>query len=162
MLFLNSWGTSVILYSVTILTLQLFKNSIDTQAKLRLNLHSLSVSASELWEYGRMSYCNIQVDTMQNEFGKRHSRLFQNETFLKIITICSHKVSCSIIDLPITFSQNFPEKFAGQIQLKPSSLSHGLSTHFPSFLQSLFLEHFDVCNERWYQNITNKYRVPPS
>jgi hypothetical protein len=32
-------------------TLQLFKNSIDTQEKLRLNLHSLSVS--ELLEYGR-------------------------------------------------------------------------------------------------------------
>jgi hypothetical protein len=34
-----------------LLTLQLFKNSIDTQDKLRLNLHSLSVS--ELLEYGR-------------------------------------------------------------------------------------------------------------
>jgi hypothetical protein len=32
-----------------LLTLQLFKNSIDTQEKLRLNLHSLSVS--ELLEY---------------------------------------------------------------------------------------------------------------
>ena len=30
----------------------LFKNSIDTREKLRLNLHSLSVS--ELLEYGRM------------------------------------------------------------------------------------------------------------
>ena len=40
------------------LTLQLFKNSIDTQEKLRLNFHSLSlsvsVSVSELLEYGRM------------------------------------------------------------------------------------------------------------
>ena len=34
-----------------LLTLQLFKNSIDTQEKLSLNLHSLSVS--ELLEYGR-------------------------------------------------------------------------------------------------------------
>jgi hypothetical protein len=34
-----------------LLTLQLFKNSTDTQEKLRLNLHSLSVS--ELLEYGR-------------------------------------------------------------------------------------------------------------
>jgi acyl-CoA synthetase (AMP-forming)/AMP-acid ligase II len=33
------------------LALQLFKNSIDTQRKLRLNLHSLSVS--ELLEHGR-------------------------------------------------------------------------------------------------------------
>jgi hypothetical protein len=41
-----------------LLTLQLFKNSIDTKQKLRLNLHSLSVSAgvSELLEYGRASY----------------------------------------------------------------------------------------------------------
>jgi hypothetical protein len=38
-----------------LLTLQLFKNSIDTQEKLRLNLHSLSVSVSELLEYGRYS-----------------------------------------------------------------------------------------------------------
>ena len=36
-----------------LLTLQLFKNSIDTQEKPRLNLHSLSVSVSELLEYGR-------------------------------------------------------------------------------------------------------------
>ena len=36
-----------------LLTLQLLKNSIDTQEKLRLNLHSLSVSVSELLEYGR-------------------------------------------------------------------------------------------------------------
>jgi hypothetical protein len=36
-----------------LLALQLFKNSIDTQEKLRLNLHSLSVSVSELLEYGR-------------------------------------------------------------------------------------------------------------
>jgi hypothetical protein len=34
-----------------LLALQLFKNSIDTKEKLRLNLHSLSVS--ELLEYGR-------------------------------------------------------------------------------------------------------------
>ena len=51
MLFLNSCRASVIPYSVTILTLQLFKNNSDTQEKLRLNLHSLSVS--ELLEYGR-------------------------------------------------------------------------------------------------------------
>jgi hypothetical protein len=35
------------------LALQLFKNCISTQEKLRLNLHSLSVS--ELLEYGRLS-----------------------------------------------------------------------------------------------------------
>ena len=36
--------------------LQLFKNSIDTREKLRLNLHSLSVSVSELLEYGRYTW----------------------------------------------------------------------------------------------------------
>jgi hypothetical protein len=36
-----------------LLILQLFKNSTDTQEELRLNLHSLSVSVSELLEYGR-------------------------------------------------------------------------------------------------------------
>ena len=39
------------------LALQLFKNSIDTQEKLRLNLHSLSVS--ELLEYGRKPRSHI-------------------------------------------------------------------------------------------------------
>ena len=37
-------------------TLQLFKNSIDTQGKLKLNLHSLSVS--ELLEYRRNKSLN--------------------------------------------------------------------------------------------------------
>jgi hypothetical protein len=37
-----------------LLTLQLFKNNIDTQRKLRLNLHSLSVIL--LLEYGRKTY----------------------------------------------------------------------------------------------------------
>jgi hypothetical protein len=40
-----------------LLILQLFKNSINTQEKLRLNLHSLSVSVSELLEYGRKKQC---------------------------------------------------------------------------------------------------------
>jgi hypothetical protein len=52
LLFSSSWRASVIPYYVTMLTLQLFGNSIDTQEKLRLNFHSLSVS--ELLEYGRM------------------------------------------------------------------------------------------------------------
>ena len=42
--------------TMRLLTLQLFKNSTDTREKLRLNLHSLSVSVSELLEYGRESY----------------------------------------------------------------------------------------------------------
>jgi hypothetical protein len=43
---MNSWRVSSH-------TLQLFKNSNDAQGKLRLNLHSLSVSVSELLEYRR-------------------------------------------------------------------------------------------------------------
>ena len=50
MLFLNSWRVSSHIGKYDT-SLQLFKNSIDTQEKLRLNLHSLSVS--ELSEYGR-------------------------------------------------------------------------------------------------------------
>jgi hypothetical protein len=44
-----------------LLTLQLFKNSTDTQGKLRLNLHSLSMSMSELLEYRRVSlrHCHV-------------------------------------------------------------------------------------------------------
>jgi hypothetical protein len=47
--------------TMRLLTLQLFKNRIDTQGKpeLRLNLHSLSVSVSGLLEYGRMSRVDI-------------------------------------------------------------------------------------------------------
>ena len=41
------------------LPLQLFKNSIDAQEKLRLNLHSLSVS--ELLEYGRKYFPSEQI-----------------------------------------------------------------------------------------------------
>ena len=41
------------------LALQLFKNSIDTQGKLRLNL--LSVSVSELLEYRRMFVYSINI-----------------------------------------------------------------------------------------------------
>jgi hypothetical protein len=52
-------GGLVSYLTMWLFTLQLFKNSIDTQEKLRLNLHSLSVSVSvsvsvsELLEYGR-------------------------------------------------------------------------------------------------------------
>jgi hypothetical protein len=45
-------GGVVSYLTMWLLTLQLFKNSTDTQDKLRLNLHSLSVS--ELLEYRRM------------------------------------------------------------------------------------------------------------
>ena len=46
-------GGLVSYLTMWLLTLQLFKNSIDTREKLRLNLHSLSVS--ELLEYWRKS-----------------------------------------------------------------------------------------------------------
>jgi hypothetical protein len=51
MLFSNSWSASVVPYYVT--THLSAENSSDTQEKLRLNHHSLSVSVSELLEYGR-------------------------------------------------------------------------------------------------------------
>jgi hypothetical protein len=47
-------GGLVSYFTMWLLTLQLFKNSIDTQEKFRLNLYSLSASVSELLEYGRM------------------------------------------------------------------------------------------------------------
>jgi hypothetical protein len=49
-----------------LLTLQLFKNSIDTQEKLRLNLHSLSVS--ELLEYWRFA-CILKGHSHSNSGG---------------------------------------------------------------------------------------------
>jgi hypothetical protein len=52
MVFLNSWRVSDHIVRLT-LALQLFKNTIDAQEKLRLNLHSLSASVSELLEYRR-------------------------------------------------------------------------------------------------------------
>ena len=57
-LFLSIWLdiVSVVPYYATILNLKLFKNSIDTQGKLKLNLHSLSVSVSEILEYRRKSF----------------------------------------------------------------------------------------------------------
>ena len=66
MLFLNSWRVSshIVRYSMT-LPLQLFKNSVDTQEKLRLNLHSLSVS--ELLEYGRMLEMESAVRTNRTQ-----------------------------------------------------------------------------------------------
>ena len=48
---LTTWPPKPPKITMWLLTLQLFKNSIDTREKLRLNLHSLSVS--ELFEYGR-------------------------------------------------------------------------------------------------------------
>jgi hypothetical protein len=49
--FAPGWRVSVVPYYVTTHPPAIFSNSIDTQDKLRLNLHSLSVS--ELLEYGR-------------------------------------------------------------------------------------------------------------
>jgi hypothetical protein len=48
-------GGLVSYLTMWLLILQLLKNSIDTQGKLRLNLHSLSVSVSELSEYRRLA-----------------------------------------------------------------------------------------------------------
>jgi hypothetical protein len=49
-------GGLVSYLTMWLLTLQLFKNSIDTQERLRLNFHLLSVSVSELLEYFTSPY----------------------------------------------------------------------------------------------------------
>jgi hypothetical protein len=56
------------------LTLQLFKNSFDTQEKLRLNLRSVSVS--ELLEYGRKFLSDFDSLCFW-------SAVFEHETFLQ-------------------------------------------------------------------------------
>jgi hypothetical protein len=48
-----------------LLTLQLFKNSIDTQEKLIFNLHSLGVSVSEVLEYW-LNNCKHATKWQQN------------------------------------------------------------------------------------------------
>jgi hypothetical protein len=58
---------NIIPYYVTILTLQLFKNSIDTREKLRLNFHSLSVS--ELLEYKYKSGTWLERPTKKENEG---------------------------------------------------------------------------------------------
>jgi hypothetical protein len=45
-----------------LLTFQLFKNSIETQEKLRLNIYSSSVS--ELLEYGRKPGLGLALDSI--------------------------------------------------------------------------------------------------
>jgi hypothetical protein len=49
-------GGLVSYLTMWLLTFQLFKNSTDTQENIRLNLHSLSVSVSELLKYRRMRF----------------------------------------------------------------------------------------------------------
>jgi hypothetical protein len=49
-----------------LLTLQLFKNSIDTQGKLKLNLHSLSVS--EILKYRRKCVYQRHADVIPATF----------------------------------------------------------------------------------------------
>jgi hypothetical protein len=57
---ITGWLVSTVSYlTMRLLALQLFKNSIDTQGKLRLNL--LSVSVSELLEYRRMFVYSINI-----------------------------------------------------------------------------------------------------
>jgi hypothetical protein len=53
------------------LTLQLFKNSINTQEKLRLNLDSLSVSVSELLELTGVSL-TLRPDSTTAKFFARN------------------------------------------------------------------------------------------
>jgi hypothetical protein len=77
-------GGLVSYVTMWLLTLQLFKNSIDTQGKLRLNLHSLSVS--ELLEYGRWSsfykalcgYVDLDISNYVSFINHDRSRLTLN------------------------------------------------------------------------------------
>jgi predicted nuclease with RNAse H fold len=55
-----------------LLTLQLFKNSTDTQGKLKLNLHSLSMSVSELLENTGVSLVPYYVTTHPPAIQKQH------------------------------------------------------------------------------------------
>jgi hypothetical protein len=52
-------GGLVSYLTMRLLTLQLFKNSIDTQGKLRLNLHSLSVGVSGLFRIQAYMYVSL-------------------------------------------------------------------------------------------------------
>jgi hypothetical protein len=58
MLFLNSWRVSS---RIVRLTLQLFKNSIDTQGKFRLNLHSLNVSELSKYRRNKLSIPHVHI-----------------------------------------------------------------------------------------------------
>ena len=74
-----------------LLTLQLFKNSIDTEEKLRLNLHSLSVS--ELLEYGWKCLRWFQKTLWQkgnlNSIGK-DSSIFVSKNIVRYIQILNN------------------------------------------------------------------------
>ena len=66
------------------LAIQLFKNSINTQEKLRLNLHSLSVS--ELLEYGRTT-CNENNRLFPNCLSAQQNNIeLKQTTFLSTRT----------------------------------------------------------------------------
>jgi hypothetical protein len=87
--------------TMRLLTLQLFKNSADTQEKLRLNLHSLSVS--ELSEYRRKTTVFVFIKKrffgmLRNTRSKLmriiyHLRLWLNSKFLFFDTFLNRQTN---------------------------------------------------------------------
>jgi hypothetical protein len=74
------------------LPLQLFKNSIDLQEKLRLNLHSSSVS--ELLEYGRNKTKKIQSSPAQHTLERFPERNFMRK--VKNVPVEEHSTPASL------------------------------------------------------------------
>jgi hypothetical protein len=97
--------------------LKLFKNSIDTQGKLRLNLHSLSVS--ELWEYGRNA-CWLYSKSSLTLKEWRFNRSFPwvSVLFFNSWAVSSHMVRYSTT-LTIQLFKNSIDTHAREAQIEP-------------------------------------------
>jgi hypothetical protein len=76
-------GGLVSYLTMWLLILQLLKNSIDTQGKLRLNLHSLSVSVSELSEYRRLARFSLYRIAFRSD-AKKHLFRYGMYNFQKL------------------------------------------------------------------------------
>jgi hypothetical protein len=88
-----------------LLTLQLFKNSTDTQEKLRLNLHSLSVS--ELLEYGRKTTLSHYTRAKQC---RQNLRVFAPRRYMHAVCL---QIKLALMYKPKIFQiekRNFNEK----------------------------------------------------
>ena len=88
--------------SYDLITLQLFKNSIDTQEKLRLNLYSLSVSVSKLSEYRRYI---LVLDSQLVAMHDLMTTLISESS----LTTCSSINTCPYISFKNYFNQISPK-----------------------------------------------------
>jgi hypothetical protein len=86
-------GGLVSYLTMWLLTLQLFKNSTDTQGKLKLNLHSLSMSVSELLENTGVSLVPYYVATHPQLYSKTASVDTQGKLKLNL-----HSLSMSVCE----------------------------------------------------------------